>query len=339
MRSEEHLALAEILVSSPLFLSIPIFCWALYGIIVCRFNEQHMVLRQHEFLYSLLLVKPLQQNLILLLSALAELAPVLLYSVLLFCISWRDGKGLSALLLFLSLITISILVVVRLRLTFFGKAHRGVFSQFRSILYFTKPYFLFFIVWIFRIEFLQVVFTKAFTIMLLFTTAYLYTTDEYDTRLFLMSLAMAGCVHGQLIWQLHRFENYHMMFTRNLPISIWQRLMNTVATSIVLLIPELGVIMSHYSSHVNVGTTLVFCGFIVSITLLFYGLLFRKEKEQEQLISLIFFLCIGFIVLVLYKTPAIALVVCNSTAGIYFLCTRYYSFEYSVDKKNSYQNS
>lgn len=339
MRSEDHLALAEIVVSSPLFLCLPFLCWVLYAIIISRFNAQHMALSHHEFLFSLLLVKPIQQYFILLVAVLAELAPILLYSVLLFYTSWRDGEGLSAWLLFLSLVAIVIFVTVRLRLTFFGRVHRVVFLQFRFTRYLKKPHFLFFIDWISRKDLVQLAFTKIFTILLLLATSYLYTTDAYDMRLFLISVAIVGCVHGQLIWQLHRFDNYHMAFTRNLPISIWQRQMSMLATSTVLLLPELGLIVSNYSKHATVGTTLVFCAFMLSVAVLFYGVLFRKEREQEQLVPLIFFLCMGFIVLILYKVSSIVFIICNSTIGFYFLHTRYYLFEYSTEKKKHHSDS
>lgn len=338
MRSEDHLALAEIIVSSPLFLCIPVLCWVLYAIIVSRFNAQHMSLSQQEFLFSLLLVKPTRQYLVLLFVVLSELAPVVLYSVLLFYISWREGEGLAALVLFFALVTIVIFVVARLRSTLFGKVHRGTLLQFRPFFYITKPYFLFFIEWISRREFSLLVFTKLFTILLLLATAHVYASDVYDMRLLLMSVAVTGCVHGQLMWQMHKFDNYHMAFTRNLPIPIWHRYVNMLATSIVLLLPELAIIVSNYSVHIDFGATLLLCGFLVSILLLFYGLLFRKEREQEQLIPFIFFLCMGLIILVLYKVPAIVLISANIAIGLYFLYKRYYLFEYSADKRENFDS-
>lgn len=70
---------------------------------------------------------------------------------------------------------------------------------------------------------------------------------------------------------------------------------------------------------------------LISIPVLFYGLLCMKERSQEQLMSMTFFMAIGWIVIVLFKVPVLLIAAVNFLAGV--LCLRKYmhTVEYSAE--------
>lgn len=333
MRSQDHLALATLFVSSPLLLAIPVFCWMAYTMLVCRFNAQHMALGRQEFIYSLVLVSSVQKWAIIVLVVITELAPMLLYSILLMYSAIQTSKWTSIILLLIALVLLSLVASFSLHQQLFGKREPGFLQRFSIKLHFTKPYFLFFIGWTAKRDLLQFVLTKLFTILLLLACGYVYTTDTFDTRLLLLGIAIVASLHGHFVWQMHHFDNYNMSFVRNMPIPLWHRQVTVLLTTLVLTMPEIAIMLSRYTRLVDAGTVLLLCAFLLSVPLLLYGFLFTRERKQDELVPVTFFLGIVYVIFILYEIHPLVLTAANVLMGTLFFYARYYSFEYTAGKK------
>ena len=330
MRSYDHIALAEYFTSSIFLLLIPILFWTLYTVKVIRFNLDLLKRGENEFIYSISLLPQAAQWLALIGTLSAQLIPMIFYGLFLVLTAWKNNMmGTLA----LTTIACLLLIILSSSSLFIALRHpaiqKTVWALTRFInTTFAKPYPLFFPEWIIRREAWMVIGTKLFSGLVLYGIIQLYKTDEYDLRLFGMGVVLAFSANVNITWEMHRFDNFHLDIIRNLPMSYLQRLGYFTITLSILILPEAGMIIKNFPSTfttIDLISTLLFG---LSIPFLFYGCLYRRHMEQEQLMAVVFFVCIGLIVLILFKIPLFILGMVNLFSGLLIWRKYYYFFEY-----------
>lgn len=333
MRAPEHMALAGFFTSQPLTALIPIGLWLLYTLRIISFNAQALKRSENSFVYNLVFL-PAHVRLYSLIQVLyVQLLPALAYGAFLVVIALRNGMWPAVVLLTLSLAGFIPLAVYGLEhvLHHPGQEHRVSALQRYINRTFTRPSFLFFMGWIVRRQVVMLIWSKVFSCALLFAMLKLYTTDDYDIRLMGLGTVLAFAATVNVVWELHRFNNFHFALLRQLPFSLARHMAGFMLTLLILTLPETGLLVSRFPRGFGVTAFLSNYCFALSIPFLFYSLLYIKDRHQEQLMTPVFCLVIGWFVLVLFSVPLAVLAGLNAAIGITVWKIYWYKFEYLAD--------
>ena len=120
---------------------------------------------------------------------------------------------------------------------------------------------------------------------------------------------------------------------KSLPISLLKRLYLTVVTMGIILVPEIILLIKNFPAEQHWYDYVICSFFLFSIPFLFYGLLYAKDRDQQEVMTLVFYCSMVWFVLVLFKAPISLLGILNSLAGFILWKRFYYSFEYISRKK------
>ncbi len=330
MRSYEHIALAEFFTASPMLMLVPILVWTIYTFNVMKFNRDILKRKENEFIFYITLLPPSQKWIGLFTTLFYQLLPAILYGVFLMAFAVKNNFMDTLLMIILSLLLLLFIGALALSHALHNPNQEkriGVFTKFLNVSI-TKPYPLFFPEWIAKREPLMLFGTKIFGSLILLGITQLYKTDVYDLRLLGLGIAIAFPVQVVLVWEIHRFDNFHFPLNRNLPIPFTLHLLYFLCTLLILTIPELGMIIKNFPIEFNSWDLISSILFALSIPVFFYGLLYTKDRDQEKLMPLVFIFSIGWILLILFKVPLWAIASMNLITGLACLKKFYYSFEY-----------
>jgi hypothetical protein len=336
MRSYEHVALAEFFSASPTLMLVPILVWTIYTLNVVKFNRDLLKRKENEFIFHITLLPSSQKWISLFTTLFYQILPAILYGIFLMAFALKN-HFIDA--LFMIIVSLPLLLFVGT----FALSHAlhhpnqektvGIFTRYLNVSI-TKPFPFFFPEWIARREPLMLFGTKVFACLILLGVTQLYKTDVYDLRLLGLGIVIAFSAQVVLVYEVHRFDNFHFPLNRNLPIPFARRLLYFLSTLLILILPELGMIVKNFPVEFNnwnlVSTVLL----SLSIPIFFYGLLYTKDRDQEKLMPFVFFFSISWILLVLFKIPLWGIAGINMVIGLACLKKFYYSFEY-VSKPES----
>jgi hypothetical protein len=331
MSGVEHRALAQFFISSSLLLTIPIIIWALYGIKIIHFNHQHIRRSENTFLFELALLTPSRRFAGLLTITSGQLLPAFAYGSFLITMAIASNRAVAATEAFAGLIAILLWTTSALYYQLDHPAREVKTSFLKKFLdyRFTKTIVQYYIGWMIRREPAILLGTKVFSGLLLFGVAQLYRAEEYDWRLMALGCTIAFAGNFAVISQLHRFENFHFVLLRNLPISLVKRLQILAAVLLIFSIPEFAVLGKYFPENLGWQIYLVLVVYSISVIVLFYSLLFLQSVDEKKFSSLIFVFMLLWIILILFSVPALALALGNLTAGLWIYHRRYYLFEYA----------
>lgn len=330
MRGQDHIALADFFVSSPLLLLIPFTVWILYILKVITFNAGALQKNENKFLFEFALLPGKDQWRAAFITIFNQSAPVSTYSIFLITMAVKHNFITSAVLIILMLLLLLVLGSARL---YYVLNHPDQERKVNSIKRFfdrtiSRPYPMFFIEWFLRRQPLMLIGSKAFSGALLLAVIYLYRADAYDHRLLAMGLVIAASAQAPLLLELHRFENFHFSLMRQLPLTFFKRLLYTVITILLLTLIEMGLLITYFPSHLSIAVLLQSIVFFISILIFQQGLLYSKDRTQEQLTSFVFIQAMLLIVLVLFKIPLLLFAAFHALAGVVMWLRNYYRFEY-----------
>jgi hypothetical protein len=330
MRSQDHIALAEFFVSSPLLLLIPFALWMLYILKVITFNAEALQKNENKFLFEFALLPKKDQWRAALLTIFNQAAPATIYGIFLMAMAASHNLITSAGLIVLVLLLLMLLGAARLYYVLNHPDHERKVSSIKRFFdrTFSKPYPIFFIEWFLRHQPLMLIGSKVFSGALLLAVIYLYRADAYDYRLLAMGLVIAAAAQAPLLLELHRFENFHFNLMRQLPLTFLKRLLYTITTILLLTLIDIGLLITYFPAHLTIAVLLQSILFFVSNLIFQQGLLYVKDRTQEQLTSFIFLQAMLLIVLVLFKIPLLLFAAFHTLAGIVMWLRNYYRFEY-----------
>ncbi|QJW90392.1 hypothetical protein HNV11_13900 [Spirosoma taeanense] len=240
LSTREHEALILAILGSPFLLALVLLLWGLYTLNVSAFNRQVLTEPEHLFLQTFWLMPNPVRGAMWLVIHTAQLLPMIAYA------TWIVIRGVQhkafgpvlaigfALLVF---------VCVSAWSTDFRLRNPGPDTRQLPRLNVRLPYELFFPAYWLRHEPLSFVLTKAFSGLLLAGVCRLFPTDDYDQRLLLIGLLLAGLGHSQVGGQLSAFERQYLLLLPNLPLAWWQRLSRYAFTYGLIWLPELLILL------------------------------------------------------------------------------------------------
>jgi hypothetical protein len=335
MSGVEHRALAEFFIASPVVLMIPIVVWIIYSFKIINFNRQQLLREENRFVYDVALLSSSKQWMAFSVTVICQSMPVLLYGVFLILIAAKHSLFTPilqvtvavAVLLFLSVIPLIKQVnnpVREIKITGLKK-----FLDYRL----TKSIAQFYIEWILRREPALLIGTKIFSGILLFAVTQLYKGESYDWRLLAMGTTIAFSGNFMLISQLHRFENFHFAFLRNIPLSLLQRFFLFIGVFLILCFPEIIILIRNFPVTLDWFSAIEALLFGISIGVIFYSAHFINAFHEKDFTRIIFGGVIGWVLLILFSIPLTLLTLINLGLGSWLYRKYFYGFEYSsVDK-------
>ena len=331
MRDVEHVALAEFFVSRIYLLLIPYAFWILYGFKILRFNATCLQKPENQFFYQLIFFSRSSQFLISGLVVVTQLVPALLYGFFLIATAAKYSLYDSLMVIVGCLGSLALVLVFHVnRLIRKPNQDKRTSSFIRMInRLIVRPYPLFSIEWLSRKKTLMLLGTKVFCILILLAVSKLYTTDQYDLRLMGMALTIVVGASAQIMFEIHRFDNYHFALARQLPIPFVRRMGYLLLTVILILIPEAGILVTYYPAELSSIEMVEGLLFLVAGLVFWYGLLYRRDIEQEVLTKIVFACTMLAIVLILFKVPLWGLATIAFLLAVFWSQKHYYRFEYS----------
>jgi hypothetical protein len=335
MRSYDHIALAEFFISSPLVLIIPLALWFLYNLKVINFNWELIKQNENEFIFCFMLFPRSKQWWMAIRVVLIQLLPAFIYGLFLCLLAWKYELINSIVVIVLALMLLVLMSAYHLRWSLHHPNHEKKVSFIARFfnLQFTKPFPLFFIEWITRHELMMLLGTKVFSALIIIAITALYKTDIYDLRLLSIGIIIASGANVALMHALHRFENFHLSWVKSLPISLLKRIYLSLVTMGIILLPEIILLIRNFPAGQHWHDYVICSFFLFSIPFLFYGLLYAKDRDQQEVMTLVFYCSMVWFVLVLFKVPISLLGILNSLTGFILWKRFYYSFEYISRKK------
>jgi hypothetical protein len=334
MRSHDHLALAEFFISSPHVLMIPVAIWVLYTLKVMAFNFERLNQNENEFIFCLMLL-PVFKKWRLAVGVVAfQLLPVFIYGLFLCLIATKYGMLRSTLTIIIScMVLISTGAYHFIWWSHHPNDEKKILSLSRILNFrFTKPFTLFFFEWLIRNESLMLVGTKIFSGLIIIGVTELFKTDTYDLRLLSFGILVSGAANATIILLLHRFENLHLHWVKGLPISLPRRMCLSLVSIGIVFLPEVIFLIKNFPENRGLHDYIIFTFFLFSIPTLCYGLLYVKDRNQEEIMPIVFYCVIGWFVLILFDVPVLLLGITNVLAGLFLWKKFFYSFEYVARK-------
>jgi hypothetical protein len=197
---------------------------------------------------------------------------------------------------------------------------------------FVKIYPVFIVEWIGRRHLVVLAVTKVVSCVFLFGALRLYVSEAYDSRLLGMAIVIVTVIGAQLIFEIHRFDNYHFTIIRQLPVSLARRI-TYVATSLVFLtMPETGIIITHFPDNLSFFNLMTLLFFALSCQLFMYCLMYRKSINQEQLMTVAFICSVIWIFSILFQVPLLVIAALNAVLAMYWYTRFYFEFENLSEK-------
>lgn len=331
LRDVEHVALAQSFVSSGSLMLIPVAVWLFYTVKIITFNSLAIRQPQNAFVHSAALI-PSRLATGLLLVSLLQFMPVLLYGGFLMIVAWKLHQT-TALLEVAMAFAFCLLVIggsLFWNITHANDELKVSWLRSRLNVALSRPFIWFYPTWILRRQPGLVIGTKVFSMLLLLAVSKLYNYDSYDPRLFNMGCALAFASNLVLVFHYHRFENFHFSLLRSLPLSLSRRLAYFVLTFLILLMPEFAVMINYLPHNVSLPQLASSTLFCVSITFLGYSYLFLRDITLENVTQRIFLMSFLWIVLILFKVPALALAAIHSILALMIYRKHFYCFEFNA---------
>lgn len=330
MSGREHIALAEFFIGSSTLLLIPILVWTFYTIKIIGYNAAKLKQPENNFLFSTILFPRFKQGLLLGTIILNQFSPALLYGAFLVGIAKQHHQTTSILQIVGSLTLLLLVIGAGFSYSLRRPNPDKKLSRLTKFFHrsFRRPSYLFAFEWITRNHTWTFIGTKVFSCLLLAGTLLLYQTDSYDYRLLGMAIALVSGIHAQLIYELHRFDNFHFAVMRQLPFSLGKRIMLLLLTLLLIWIPEGGVLLTYFPTTLPHLLQAIALLLAMSLNVGLYGFLYRRDLGQEPMMWNVFLVTMGLIALILFKIPLWILASVGVLAGLYWMNRYYYRFEY-----------
>jgi hypothetical protein len=172
----------------------------------------------------------------------------------------------------------------------------------------------------------MVIGTKLFACVLLAGVCSLYD-PEFDARLLAMAISAAAMGNIPIIFHVQDFENNHVSWLKNLPVTRTNRFAWFMILLIALVLPE-GVVLTNYApQQFNWPVLMMSFLYLLSIGALLWGLLHRRGASIERFTRTSFAIFILLIVLILFKVPLWLITATNVGTGFLLYRKFYYVFE------------
>ncbi|HYF68553.1 MAG TPA: hypothetical protein VD884_10470 [Ohtaekwangia sp.] len=330
MRAPDHIALGESFIQSPFLLCIPIVIWLIYAFVILDFNARTSQRNENQFLIHFILFLPKQQWVYTFVTGSLQLIPALLYGTFLAGLSIRHQHYHIFALILVSLATLLLILSWQMRYHLLHPSPEKKVSRLKRWINknIIRPPFLFQLEWVSRNQPLAFIGAKIAGWFILWATLAIYPTDDYDVRLLGLGLTIAFAANLNVLIEWHRFENFYFSLTRQMPISIINRIFNMILSLVIFCLPEAGLLFTKFPITLNFSDGILAYGYALSIPVLLYSFLFVKDRTPDKVVSYAFFFGIIWIIAVLSNISLGIICLVNISVSLYWWKKYYYRFEY-----------
>jgi hypothetical protein len=330
MRGRDHIALAEILVSSQILLIVPLVVWALYALFIHDFNSKLLSQSQHTFLNATNLFADRVQWLAITKVATLQFSPALLYGIFIVSIAIRNEQFVNGLLVIFEACGVLFFLAsaLKTRINSFAEKKSTVSVSGYVGMHIPRPYPIFAIEAALRTEPLALMGYKLVGVVVLAATTALYSTGAYDIRLLGLACTFSFFLAVPFVYQWHRFENVEFTLFRRMPFTNTQRLVYTLAILAIFYAPEAVVIFRSIPHQLSFPDVLSSYLFGVSNGFMVYCLLYSRNIKMESAVTYSALIAILWFVLILARVPLILIFTVNSVMGVLTYLSFYSRYEY-----------
>jgi hypothetical protein len=332
MRGVDHLALAGYFISSYWLLQIPMLVWVVYTAKVIAYNTHEVHQPRNLFLRSLPLLPFQRKSYIYLLVSLGQLLPAIVYGTFLMLMAVKQQQLdviLVVVIVMAILITITSLSLHRVLVH--PEKDNNTPTPIRWLdRHTTKPLSRILTEGVVRLQPGVIYTTKIVACVLIYGVTQLYLYEDYDARLYSMITCAVFSANLAVVYQYQRFETVHLLLLRSLPIKLSSRVRSFLITMAVLCFPEIAMLATNLPEALGVQNYFYSAAFGLSLMMLGYGALYVRDATFDSFTRWIFFVGMGWMILILFGVPLIAGAVFHVLLGTYLLKKHFYSFEPST---------
>jgi len=335
LRPEDHIALSAYVFASPFLLGLVFAFFGLYHLKTIFFVRQRLLWDSHDFLFQLVLIPKWQRWLALLYVQAMLWLPVVLYAAFVGYYGWKIGQQNAVIATYSYILLIPFTAVASYEYRLFRPNPDTKLSAFSGYLNrrFTKPYWSYFILYLFKDNPVLLFLTKGFTCFIVLGVCKIYPTDHYDERLLSLGALTIGMVHSVLLLHLYEFEHLQLPLLRNLPLSLRQRSIQYLQLFALLILPETLFLVRYLPKGVSWVYAIQWWGFILGLLWLIFGRFLQRHYVMDTLLRQGFYaFFVGFF-LIMFRVPTALLALTTLLLGIYLFHRFYYQSEYIVHKE------
>ena len=292
-----HVSLMTGIIQSTAFLLIVFCSWILYIVKAIHFVTSTLGKPQNLFLFVLTSLSPTKQFLCLFLAHSLVHIPVGLYSIATVLVAFKQGHPLIGVLIIgfnIMLCSLASLVSVYM----LNNPSSFYISPFIKIK-FPKRKTLIWFYFSFILNDVKLIFlvTKVFSYFVLLGF-FQIPLDHYENRIALMGLLIGITAHAVLIFEIRKWEDSYMSFTKNLPLTVAKRYIVLAFVYLVLIAPELFLLIMNKVHLLDLIGTIVFG---VGLLLFLQSLLYRLSMDMDKYIQYVLIVFLLSFALLLFK--------------------------------------
>lgn len=335
LRPEDHIALSAYVFASPFLLVLVFVFFALYHLKTVFFVRQRLLWDSHDFLYQLILIPQWQRWVLLLYVQVMLWLPVVLYAGFVGYYGWKFGQQKAVITTFFYILLVPLTGVAAYEYRLSRPNPDTKLSAFSGYLNrrFTKPYWSYFILYLFKENPVLLFLTKGFTCFIVLGVCKIYPTDTYDERLLSLGALTIGLVHSVLLLHLYEFEHLQLPLLRNLPLTLRQRATQYFLLFTLLLLPEILFLVRYLPKTVSWLYAIQCWGFMMGLLWLIFGRFLQRHYIMDTLLRQAFYTFFSGFFLVMFRVPAGALTVVTLLLGLWLFQRFYYQSEYIVHEE------
>ncbi|MCP1383006.1 hypothetical protein [Runella salmonicolor] len=335
LRPEDHIALSAYVFASPFLLLLVFGLWALYHLKTLFFVRQRFLWDSHSFLFELVLIPKSTRWLLLWGIQMMLWLPVLAYAAFVGYYGWKLGQPEAVIITAGYLLILPLTGVWAYEYRLFRPNPDTRLNQL-SVFFnrrFTKPYWSYFVLYLFNKAPILLFLTKVFTCMVVVGVCKIYPTDSYDERLFSLAGAAIGMVQVVLLLHLYEFEHVQLPMLRNLPFTLAQRFYKYSGLFALLMLPETLFLFRYLPKGIGFLYIVEWFGLLISLLWLIFGRFLQKHHTMEHLLKLGIYTFIALYFVVMFRVPIFVIVALCLGSGIFLFHRHYYRSEYLIDSK------
>ena len=325
MKGPDHKHLILSILQAPYMLVYVSIVWFLHVLKTNFFFRQNLTDSRNRFLKDIVLAKSSFLISELLSAQMVLNQPFLLYALAMVILGFVSNLILPAILIIF--IQIALVLIPALHLYFEIKRTDEPQTSIFSLKWLPSlPQHIWFISYLFRKQPLLILSLKFFSWCIIYGTAQLFPTDEYDFRLLNLGIWILSLGQFVLGQEYYRYFIRNVFFEKNLPISMNKRLSYLLLLSLILSIPEFYLISANWWQLISISDWL--SAYLYFLSLQTFWIIFQfKVTHTEDKTDLRVFTALGLIFFLIMFKVNLALI------GAVFLIWGCFIY------KSRYQNS
>ena len=269
------------------------FVWFIHVLKTNFFFRQNLTDSRNRFLKDMILAKLSFLISELLSAQIALNLPFLLYAVAMVFLGFASNLILPA--VFIIIIQIALILIPALHLYFEIKRTDEPQASIFSFSWLPRlPQNLWFFSYLFRKQPLLIISLKFFSWCIIYGTAQLFPTDDYDFRLLNLGIWILSLGQFVLGQEYYRYFVRNVFFEKNLPISMNKRLSNLLLLSLIFSIPEFYLISANWWQLISISDWL--SAYLYFLSLQTFWIIFQfKVTHSDDKTDLRVFTALGLI--------------------------------------------